>query len=98
MKKTNDTWENLLAMSGPTFAGESALPFGFMTNTMSNLRFQQVQVAEMERIGLRALLASLAALAVAAVLAVTINMHYQSGSDLDPGVRSLVQLDNISVS
>ncbi len=48
----------------------------------------------MERIGWRALLASLAALAIAAT--VTLSMNFADrGGDFDPGVRSLVQMENI---
>jgi len=93
----NQTWQKLLALSAPTFAGEAVPPYGFVTSTLAGLRVQQTQVENFERIGWRALLASLAALAVAGTLAVTMPMRDNSG-DFDPGVRSLVQMENISVS
>ncbi len=97
MNKTeNQTWHNLLTMSSPTFSGETTLPYGFVTSTMAGLRANQ-QMEQIERIGWRALLASLAALAVAAAVAVTVNLNDRSG-DMEPGVNSLVQMENISVS
>jgi hypothetical protein len=98
MNKTdNDTWQKLLALSAPTFAGEATPPYGFVTSTLTRLRAQENQMAACERIGWRALLASLAALAVAVTLTVTLDMRDSSG-DFEPGVRSLVQMQNISVS
>jgi len=93
----NEKWQKLLAMSAPTFAGETTPPFGFVTSTLAGLRAQNSQVQEIERIGWRALLASLAALAIAATLTFTLGGHDNS-NDFDPGVRSLVQMQNISVS
>jgi hypothetical protein len=61
------------------------------------LRAQENQVQAFERIGWRALMASLAALAVAVTLTVTLDTR-DSSSDFDPGVRSLVQMQKISVS
>lgn len=98
MNKTdNETWQKLLALSEPTFAGEATPPYGFVTSTLAGLRTQQTQVETIERIGWRALLASLAALAVATTLAFTLDGQDQSG-DFDPGVKNLVQMENISVS
>ncbi len=93
----DDQWRKLLAMSAPTFAGETTPPFGFVTSTLAGLRAQQSQVQEIERIGWRALLASLAALAITATIAFTVSTRDNSG-DFDPGVRSLIQMQNISVS
>ncbi len=98
MNKTeNQTWHKLLGLSAPTFTGEAIPPYGFVTSTMAGLRAQRMQVEEFERIGWRALLASLAALAVAATLTVTLTPRNNSG-DFDPGVRSLIQMEDISVS
>jgi hypothetical protein len=97
MNEPNDTWMNLLAGSAPTFAGEGTPPYGFVTGTLASLRAGKRQQQEIERIGLRALLASLGALAVAAALTVTVDLHDQS-TDFDPGVRSLVQMDNLPYS
>jgi hypothetical protein len=90
-------WLNLLAQSAPTFAGETSPPYGFVTNTLAALRAEGRQQLEFERIGWRALLASVAALGVAAVLALTMSLRDQS-ADFDPGVRGLVQLDNLPYS
>jgi hypothetical protein len=97
---TNDpekTWMNLLAQSAPTFSPELAPPYGFVTNTLAALRAQGRQQREFERIGLRALWAALAALGVAATVTVTVVLH-QDNTDFDPGVRSLVQVDNLPYS
>jgi len=92
-----ETWQKLLALSAPTFAGEASPPYGFVASTLAGLRAQQSQVEAFERIGWRALLASLAALAAAASLTFALEMRDSSG-DFDPGVRSLVQMEHISVS
>jgi hypothetical protein len=93
----NDKWQQMLAVSSPTFAGEATPPYGLVTSALGRLKAENQQVAEIERIGGRALLASLCALVVAAVLAVSVTPKDQSG-DLEPGVKSLVQVENISVS
>ena len=90
-------WMNLLVQSAPTFAAETAPPYGFMTSTLAALRAESRQQREFERIGWRALLASLAALGVAAVLTLTVSLRNQ-GTDFDPGVRGLVQMDNLPYS
>src|SRR5476651_927736 len=98
MNKTeNETWQKLLSLSATNFAGEAVPPYGFVTSTLANLKARQTHVEDFERIGWRALLASLAALAIAATLAVTLDMRNSSG-DFDPGVNSLVQMENFSVS
>ncbi len=91
------TWMNLLAQSAPTFAAEPTPPYGFVTNTLAALRAESRHQREVERIGWRALLASLGALVTAVALTVTINLNRDS-SDFDPGVRSLVQVDNLPYS
>jgi len=97
---TNDpemTWKNLLAQSAPTFEPELAPPYGFVTGTLAAMRAAGRQQREFERIGLRALWAALAALGVAAAVTVTVNLR-QDNSDFDPGVRSLVQVENLPYS
>lgn len=90
-------WQGLLSRSTPTFAGETAPPYGFVTGTLARLRAETRQQEEFERIGWRALLASLAALAIAAT--VTLSMSYMDrGGDFEPEVRGLVQMENIQVS
>jgi hypothetical protein len=91
------TWKNLLTQSASTFEPELTPPYGFVTSTLASLRAEQRQERECERIGLRALWASLAALGVAAAVTVTVNLH-QDNSDFDPGVRSLVQVENLPYS
>jgi hypothetical protein len=95
--REDEKWQTLLARSNPTFAGELSPPYGFTTATLARLRAEKSQVEEIERIGWRALLASMAALVIA--VAVTLGLGSRdAGSDFDPGVRSLVQVDNIQVS
>jgi hypothetical protein len=90
-------WKNLLAQSAPTFAGEAEPPYGFVTSTLAALRVESRQEREIERIGWRAVMASLAALGVAAALTLTVSLHNQ-GPDFEPGVRGLVQMDNLPYS
>jgi hypothetical protein len=92
----DQAWQALLARSSSTFTGESTPPYGFITATTARLRAEQGQVAEMERIGWRALLASFGVLALAA--AITFGVNTTDRNDFDPGVRTLVQVDNIQVS
>lgn len=94
---TEKTWTDLLTQSAPTFAAEPNPPYGFVTSTITLLRMEKLQQREFERVGLRALWASLAALGVAAAVTVTVNLH-QDNTDFDPGVRSLVQVDNLPYS
>ena len=90
-------WHDLLLRSTPTFAGEATPPYGFLTGTLARLRAENRQQEELERIGWRALLASLAALVVAATVTLSVNFSNRGG-DFEPGVRSLVQMENIQVS
>ena len=92
----DDIWNKLLAQSAPTFAGETEPPYGFVTGALATLRVHQHQQREIERIGWRALLASLAALGMAAIVAVSVDLR--DSSDLEPGVRSLVQVGNLPYS
>jgi hypothetical protein len=93
----NEKWQSLLLRSTPTFAGEATPPYGFLTGTLARLRAENRQQEELERIGWRALLASLAALVVAATVTLSVNFSNRGG-DFEPGVRSLVQMENIQVS
>ena len=95
--KEDEKWQCLLQQSAPTFAGTAEPPYGFVTSILARLRTENGQQAEMERIGWRALLASLAALAVAATVVVSVNLS-DRGGDFDPGIRGLVQMENIQVS
>jgi hypothetical protein len=90
-------WQNLLAQSSPAFVGETEPRYGFITSTLAQLKREKRQQEELERIGWRALLASLAALAIAATMTLTVN-YRDGGSDFEPGMRSLVQMDNFQVS
>ncbi len=97
---TNDpemTWKNLLAQSAPTFEAEPTPPYGFVTNTLAAMRAESRQQREFERVGLRALWAALAALGIAAAVTVTVNIR-QDNNDFDPGVRGLVQVENLPYS
>ena len=56
------------------------------------------QQQDAERIGWRALVASFVTLVGAAVVAVTVSFSQPSSSDLEPGMRSIVQVENIPLS
>ena len=93
----DEKWQSLLLRSTPTFTGEATPPYGFITGTLARLRAENRQKEELERIGWRALVASLAALGVAATVTLSVNFT-DRGGDFEPGVRSLVQMENIQVS
>jgi hypothetical protein len=95
--REDEKWQGLLQCSASTFAAESTPPYGFVTSTLTRLRAENRQVEEFERIGWRALLASFAALAIAATVTFTLSFR-DTGTDFDPGVRSLIQMDHIQVS
>jgi hypothetical protein len=96
MNKHDEQWQNLLALSAPSFAGDEAPPFGFTTRTMARWREESRQWEVMERIGWRALFASIAILALTAGATTAIN--YFASSDLEPGVSNLVQIERVQVS
>ena len=93
----DEKWQSLLVRSTPAFAGEAAPPYGFITGTLARLRVEKREQEEFERIGWRALLASLAALVIAATVTLSVNFR-DRGGDFEPGVRSLVQMENIQIS
>ena len=95
--KEDEKWQGLLLRSAPTFAGEADVPYGFITGTLARLRAEKRQQEDLERIGWRALLASLAALVIAATVTLSVNFRDQR-NDFEPGVRSLVQMENIQLS
>ncbi len=92
----NTRWHNLIALSAPTFTGDDAPPYGFVTSTMARLREETRQVELAERIGMRALFASLALLFITAM--VTLGLQYHDRSDLEPGLRGIVQVENVQLS
>jgi hypothetical protein len=95
--REDEKWQNLLLRSTPTFAGEGAPLYGFVTGALARLRAEKRQQEELERIGWRALLASLAALIIAAAVTLSVNLT-DRGSDFEPGVRSLVQMEHLQLS
>lgn len=95
--REDEKWQSLIALSAPTFAGDTALPYGFMTSTLARIKAEKRECDMMEKIGLRAVFASLGALAVIAVVTLSLS-DTSSHGDLDPGVRTLVQMENIPVS
>ncbi len=89
-------WQNLLAASAPAFAGETEIPYGLTTRVLARLREETRQQDLMERIGLRALLASLAMLVAAGAL--TVALQDSNRTDLEPGLRSIVQVQDVPLS
>jgi hypothetical protein len=88
-------WQALLARSSATFAGDTSLPFGFMTSTLARLRAQKERDV-LEKIGLRALFTSFAVLI--AVVGLSVGVQLQSRTDFDPAVKSLLQADDVPIS
>lgn len=96
--KEDEKWQALLSMSAPTFAGENTPPYGFITRTVSQLKAQRKQQELVERIGLRAFLASLAILFASACVTLSLSLHQPGRGDLEPGIGSLIQVENFQVS
>ncbi len=92
----NGRWQNLVALSASSFAGELTPPYGFVTRTLAELRAETRQRELVERIGLRALFASLAILL--ATVGLTIGATYVNRGDLEPGLGNIVQVENVPVS
>lgn len=92
----DNRWQKLLELAAPTFAGETEPPYGFITSTVARLKAERAGREIMERIGLRALFAALAVLAAAGGISFGIQM--QDRLDFDPGTRSIILEDNVSIS
>jgi hypothetical protein len=88
-------WAALLARSTPTFAGETTLPFGFLTSTLARIKVNREREV-FERIGLRSLFAAVAILIVVGGVSVDVQLH--SHTDFDPAVKSLIQADEEPIS
>lgn len=97
MNAHDEKWQGLLRASASTFAAEPTPPYGFVTAMLTRLRMEERQQLEAERIGWRALLASLAALVIAGAVTFSIN-RTDNSTDFDPGVKSLIQIDDVPVS
>ena len=94
--KEDHVWESLLAHSRPAFAGDTDVPFGLSTRVLAALRDQQRQQAGWERTGRRAIFASLAAVLSLALVTFIATKH--ESEDVDPGVQSMVLVENVQVS
>jgi len=94
--KEDEKWQALLAISTPTFAGETTPPYGFMTRTLARLKTEKRQQELIEKIGLRAFLASLAVLGLSICL--TLCLHFTNQGDLEPGMNGFIQVENVQVS
>lgn len=94
--KEDEKWQTLLLLSAPTFAGETTPPYGFMTRALAQLKTQKRQRDLMEKIGLRAFLTSLVILCASVCL--TLCLHLASHSELEPGMRSFLQVEDVQVS
>jgi hypothetical protein len=94
--REDKNWQNLLLRSTPTFAGVAEPPYGFVTGVLAQLRAEKHQLAEIERIGWRALVASLVTLG--AVVVFTAGLQLQDRYEPDPSVKNMIEMDNVSVS
>jgi hypothetical protein len=93
----NQLWQKLVALSAPTYAGDESVPYGFTTRFLADWRAGGSRQCELvERIGFRALLASLSLLLLAA--AAHFSVRYLNHTDLEPGLRGFVQVENVQVS
>src|SRR5260221_5786432 len=92
----DEKWQALLAHSTPTFAGDAAPPYGFVTGTLARLRAERGEMDLFEKIGLRALFASLAMLVTIGGL--TIGIQLQGRLDSDPSLKSIVQAEDIPIA
>jgi hypothetical protein len=89
-------WRTLLELAAPTFAEATEPPYGFITSTLARLKAERVEREMVDRIGLRALFAALAMLAVAGGVSFGVQLHDRL--DFDPGTRSIIQEDHVSIS
>lgn len=89
-------WQALLARSTPTFAGETELPFGFLTSTLARIKAETREREIFERIGLRSLFAAVAILIAVSGVSIGVQMH--SPADFDPAIKSLLQVDDVPIS
>jgi hypothetical protein len=89
-------WQNLLSASAPTFHAETIPPYGFMTQAMARLMAEKGQRDLMERIGIRAIFASLAV--VVLTLGVTLIAQAEDRGQLEPGMKNVLQVENVPVS
>jgi len=89
-------WQSLLSHSATAFTGDAVPPYGFMASTLARLKEKKNQQEQLEKIGIRAFLISIGALVI--VAAITMDLHFQNRSDLEPGVRSLIQVENVQLS
>jgi len=89
-------WQALLARSSSTFAGETELPFGFLTSTLARIKTETREREIFERIGLRSLFAAVAILIAVGVVSVGVQMH--THADFDPALKSLLQADDVPIS
>ena len=99
MNDTEDTsWQNLIAISAPAFPGaiDEAPPYGFTTRILAQLGAETRQRELMERIGLRALLASMTILMVTAAFALGLN--HGERSDFEPGLSGILQAADVPLS
>ncbi len=94
--KEDEKWHSLLAQSAPAFAGDIAPPYGFLTRTMSRLKEEKNEREQLEKIGMRALFASLAMLVI--TVGVTLSLHFHNHPDFEPGIRGLIQVENVPLS
>jgi hypothetical protein len=94
----DNLWKNLVAMSAPAYSvGGEAVPYGFTTRLLAQLRMEERQQKLAERIGLRAIFAAFAILLVTGIFTLGLN-HSRNNSDLEPGLRGFLQAANMPLS
>jgi hypothetical protein len=89
-------WQSLLARANPTFTGNASPPYGFVTRAMARLKSERGEREILERIGLRAFFSSLAVLV--AVVGFTVGLQIQDRFDLEPGLNSVFQVDDVPLA
>ncbi len=69
-----------------------------MTGMLAQLRQEQQQEQQLGRLCWRAILASLAALVVSVGVTISVHRHFSHAGDFDPGMRGLIQMENVQAS
>jgi hypothetical protein len=90
MEPTKFEWENLVALSKPTFEPDPVPPFGFATRVGAYVN-QERRLREVEMLGWRALM--FASLAFVFLLLLRLNTE-SYWEDAEPGTTKLLSIDS----